>query len=368
MQQSLINKDQPFLPLYTRASTYSINHDDTNSTVSKYIITSSSTNNPMTIHFNDPFYQIDHIEVAKSRIERSEHTCESHRNCPFITLFTNVNDMINDSNKTQFLKELGVTNMTYTALLETMEYQLTNNTQSDRINLTTNFIYNYTNCNMRTFWSDYPNIWTGDFDNKWNNCDLWTYFNVGIAPFVLDVMDYSIETLTSSLNHIATTYDTKLAQSIPLITTLYNTDMEVLYFQSETPFYLIPSNAYEVVGLSPDNIYVSQFNIDTGKFTVYADCKPNLNGPDVIYIQNEESQWSMKNPELSALSTIYIQDQYNNANIDINITESLSQPIQMQGSITNKLTFTLYSDIKNKLLYQTNKKKWHMDLCITGRV
>ena len=108
---------------------------------------------------------------------------------------------INDSNNKQFFRELCLTDMTFTELLETMEYNRMNNTQTDYICVTSNFIGIYANWNMRTLWSDYPDVWTSEFDDKWNHFDLWTYFDVGITPYTLKVLDFLIETLTSSLNH-----------------------------------------------------------------------------------------------------------------------------------------------------------------------
>jgi hypothetical protein len=119
-----------------------------------------------------------------------------------------------------------------------------------------------------------------------------------------------------------------------------------------------------VVGLRLDSIYASQFNYTTNLFTVVADNEPKLQGPDVLYIQNDESYFSLKNPSLSVLSTVYLSE----TNKYPIVTEIVERPIHMQSSITNRLTFTLYSDIMRKILYQTNNKQWFLELCITGRV
>ena len=151
---------------------------------------------------------------------------------------------------------------------------------------------------------------------------------------------------------------------VPLITTSYDINSNRLNFTSETPFFLFPSNAYMVVGLRSDSIYASQFNYTTSLFTVVADNEPKLQGPDVLYIQNDESQSSLKNPSISVLSTVYLSE----TNRYPTVTEIVERPIHMQSSITNRLTFTLYSDIMRKILYQTNNKQWFLDVCITGRV
>ena len=142
--------------------------------------------------------------------------------------------------------------------------------------------------------------------------------------------------------------------------------MNRLYFYSEVVFFLFPSNACDVLGLREDSIYVAQFNYTTNNFMVYADHPPKLTGADVIYIQNDESQPSFKNPIYSTLSTVYLPDNNFYPYENTGLTNNTTRQVQMINKRINKLTISMYSDITNKFLYQINDTKWYIDLLVKG--
>ena len=360
IHNNLINKNHPFVPLYTRTST--VPHKEGEKQVSRHILSITGQTNPIIITLDDPFYQIDNMHVLNTRIERSEHTCEYYRNCPFMTLFEGFESLLTSSKKDQFMQQMGLKNTTVSTFISLLQNCLADFT-SQSILYDRTFQYDFEISTMRTFWWDSPNIWS-NYNSNWKNSNLWGSFDIGVAPFVLDSTNYTINDLVSTLNLIAYTYYTEMETRVPLITTSYDINSNRLNFTSETPFFLFPSNAYMVVGLRSDSIYASQFNYTTSLFTVVADNEPKLQGPDVLYIQNDESQSSLKNPSISVLSTVYLSE----TNRYPTVTEIVERPIHMQSSITNRLTFTLYSDIMRKILYQTNNKQWFLDVCITGRV
>ena len=99
---------------------------------------------------------------------------------------------------------------------------------------------------------------------------------------------------------------------------------------------------------------------------VYADHPPKLTGSDVVYIQNDESQPSFKNPTYSSLSTVYLPDNSFYPYLNTGTTNSTIRPVQMINKRINKLTISMYSDITNKFLYQNNDTKWYIDLLVKG--
>ena len=95
------------------------------------------------------------------------------------------------------------------------------------------------------------------------------------------------------------------------------------------------------------------------------DLAPMLRGPQCLFIKNDESTLLRPNCLNTSLYTFYFHDQNDN-NQTINVTCSMSRPVQMQLQTVQKLTFTLYSDVENKILYQTHNSKWYMEVCIFG--
>ena len=301
---SNIDRNGPFLPLYKPNN--ESNYSNSKEHVKDYVLTLSSYNNPQVFYFDDVFETIKSIEVIKSRIERSENTCEYYRNCPFITLFKNFPSFVKNSNIDAITNQLGISNLNASGLIEFLNDSL-NNYSVKSFQYTRTFQYNYKISSLSTLWWQSPDLWDS-YINSWYLSNLWGSFNLGLAPFVLDTGNYSLNTLVSTLNDINNAYFLQMQDTVPFITTSYNSDLNRLYFYSTTAFFLFPSNACEVVGLRADSIYVSQFNYTTNYFMIYADHPPKLTGSDVIYIQNDESQSSLKNSQYSVLSTIYLLD------------------------------------------------------------
>ena len=90
-------------------------------------------------------------------------------------------------------------------------------------------------------WWQSPEQWDS-YINNWYLSNLWGCFDVGIAPYVLDVANYSIDTLVSTFNDISHAYFYQMQDQVPLIVTAYNADLNRLYFYSEVVFFLFPSN------------------------------------------------------------------------------------------------------------------------------
>ena len=239
------------------------------------------------------------------------------------------------------------------------------NFSSKSFQLQQTFQYNYTISSLSTFWWQSPDLWDS-YTNNWYLLNLWGSFQLGIAPYVLDIGDYTVNTLINTLNDISNAYYLQMKGTAPLILTGYNTDLKRLYFYSTTVFFLFPSNTCDVVGLREDSLYVSQFNYTTNYFTVYANHAPKLLGADVIYIKNDESEASLKNPFYTSLSTVYLPDETLYPYLNINKNYSASREIQMINKRVNTLTITMYTDLVNKFLYQTNDTKWNIQVLIKG--
>ena len=358
-----IDKNRPFLPLCPRQDIDKSKVDNTK----EYILNLESYSNPAVFYFDDVFEYITTIEVLKTRIERSEKTCEYYRNCPFITLFNNFPSYLNDDNFQNVTYQLGISNMTSTSDLLNYLNTCMHDFSSKSFELQRKFHYNYSISSLSTFWWQSPDLWDS-YTNNWYLSNLWGLFKLGIAPFVFDIGNYSITTLINTLNDISNAYDIQMKGTVPHILTGYNSDLNRLYFYSSTVFFLFPSNACDVVGLKENSFYVSQYNYTTNYFTVYADHAPKLSGADVIYIENNESDQSLKNPFYTCLSTVYLPDEKLYPYLNINRNHSVARDIQMINKRVNKLTITMYTDLMNKFLYQTNDTKWNIELLVKGTI
>ena len=107
--------------------------------------------------------------------------------------------------------------------------------------------------------------------------------------YILDCLTYSISSLISALNAISTMYSSMYSANFPYITAAYNTDTKNMLFYATEPFYMIPRNAYQILGLSPYKVYISQYNITTNTYIVNADSSPMSRGLQCLLIQNDES-------------------------------------------------------------------------------
>ena len=304
----------------------------------RYLMSFWSETNPAVFRLNESFKNIHTMEVTKVCIPRSENTCEYYRNCAFISLFNNYQDIIEQNNTSDlFMSDIGITDYNYDTFIT-----LLNNATSQSISL----------LNKPTFKYDCSTLHA-------------LHDSIGTVPYVLESITYSISSLISALNAISTMYSDMYSPNFPYITTAYNTDTKKLFFYSTDPFYMLPSNAYQVLGLSPYKIYISQYNTTTNTYVVNADLSPMLRGPQCLFIKNDESTLLRANCLNTVLYTCYFHDEYDN-NQSINVTNSTPRPVKMLLDTVNKLTFTLYSDVKEKILYQTHNSKWYIEVCIYG--
>ena len=146
-------------------------------TEQKHVLTLSSSTNPAVFVFDNIYENVTIIEVVKTRIERSEHTCEYYRNTPFVVLTSDCESLLLfDNNKlVQFKNELALDPSTFFALIQ-------NNLTSSSVQLVHPFYYNYTESSM----SQEPAC--------------------GMCPFVLQSINYTVSTLVNALNAINTSY------------------------------------------------------------------------------------------------------------------------------------------------------------------
>jgi hypothetical protein len=296
-----------------------------------------SETNPAICRLNDEFKNISSMEVTKICIPRSENTCEYYRNCAFISLLNNFQDVIEQNNTSDvFMADIGVTDYNYDSFIT-----LLNKSTSQSIDLLTkiNFKYDYLQSHI-----------IND--------------STGTVPYILESITYSITSLTTALNEIST-MNSDMYSTLPFITTAYNSDTKKLFFYATEPFYIIPANAYQVLGLSPYKVYISQYNTKTNMYVVNADLSPMLRGPQCLYVKNDESTLLRPNCLNTCLCT-YIFDDENDTKQSIYVTSSMKLAVTMQTNTIYKFTFRLYSDIENKILYQTHNSKWYIELCIYG--
>ena len=334
-----INSTKPFQSLLgpNGQQLSALNGSLNTSTSQRHVLTLSSSSNPAVFSFDNIYENVTSIEVIKTRIERSEHTCEYYRNTPFVVLTNDCESLLlfDNAKFLQFQTELSVDPTLFFNLLQ-------NNIDNTSFLLQRSFFYNYTLSSSLTEPMS------------------------GMCPFVLKSINYTISTLINALNTINTLYQ-NVDTYVPSITTLYNSTLNMLYFESNEMFSIIPSNAFSVVGLRADTIYVSQLNQATNKFTVYADFPPKLDGPDVVYFENDESYpTSFKNTDYISLTTVYLPNT-SYPILNTNSTDLVFRPLQLIQKLP-KLTLTLYTDLSHSFLYQTNGKMWYIDLIINGKV
>ena len=329
-----------------------------------YILSLESETNPVTFNLPDKFSNVQSIELLKSRIERGENTVEYYRNCPFITLFNNYfKDVVDSHLETKFLEYLGITNMNMPELISLLD----SNTSSN-IPLSRTINYNYLISSLQTIpWETPDDDYGQEYSDNLSLSELWTQFELNLAPYVLDTFTYTEQTLQQALNNISDAYHDKFQNKIPFILVQYHSDLNRFYFLSPMPFFLFPSNAHMILGLRPDIVYVSQLDMGLSYYYVWADFSPKLNGADVVYLQNDESMYSYRNPIYSSLSTIYLPDTGLYPYLNINDVIHSTRPIQMISKSVNKLTFSLYTNLDQKFLYQNNGKKWYIDICLRGK-
>uniref|UniRef100_A0A6C0CSH4 Uncharacterized protein n=1 Tax=viral metagenome TaxID=1070528 RepID=A0A6C0CSH4_9ZZZZ len=303
----------------------------------QHVLTLTSTTNPTVFSFDNIYEQVTSIETLKTRFKRSEYTCEWYRNTPFVVLTVDAQSLITFDNNLliSFQNELGVDASTIFDVLQS-------NVQNAKVLAPHTPYFQFT---ATSSMSDGPLH--------------------GLCPYVLNNQDYTNTTLVQSILNISENY---LAENVYVsyISMSYNSTIKRFYFQSSSLFYMFPSNAASVVGLRDDTIYISQLDTNSGLFTVYADLAPKFNGPDVLFIENEESYPSFKNIEYISLNTIYLPDSgYTFLNTQHD------QIVQRKMQIIHKLpklTITIYSDLANKILYITNGQPWFMEIIIVGKV
>ena len=325
-----------------------------------FVLSFECESNPAIFDLTDKFSSISSIEVLKTRIERSEKTIESFRNCPFITLFNEYSNVLLDENRaSEFIRLLGFSNITASEL-----FDLFNDPTRKQIPVSRTFDYNYTTSTFHTIW--WRVDWGAAYDPYWVLSPLWHCLDNAIVPYVLDDFNYCEKSLEDYLNAISSVYNQQFHNRIPYIYIDYDDKINRFVFFSYLPFILLPSNACSVVGLRPDVIYLPSFDIAFSQFYVWADHPPKLFGPDILYLQNNESMYSYRNSLYTSLSTIYLPDTGLYPYMNTDNTTYTDRQIQMISKNVNKLTFSLYSDQKHKFLYRTNGKKWSIQVVIHG--
>ena len=152
--------------------------------------------------------------------------------------------------------------------------------------------------------------------------------------------------------------------SVPFVTTAYCENSNRLYFYAITPFCFFPCNACRVVGLISSKVYVSTFNYTTNLFTLYADTPPQLQGPDIVYIQCNELILGRPNCLNTVFCTVYLSSTEND--VAVLKTDALKRNVSTLSTNIYKFTFNFYSDLKNKILYINNGVEFNLDICIHG--
>ena len=268
--------------------------------------------NPAVITFD---YVCDNcvcLEILKTRIVRSEYTCEYYRNVPFLILS-------NDFEYSTVAKQLNVN----ATLLE----ECVNNTSRSYIPLNTSFQYNY-------------------------NTDRSYYVNNGAMPYVLESKNFTVTSLMKTINSMTFT-------DCPTIKINYDDEAGVFYFTSTEKFYMFPSNAHMVIGIRRDMMYIAQFDSSLQLYVVYADREPDLNGADVIYITCDEAQLQISDPEKIPLCSVFLPND-NYPFINSVLSNPIIRPIQTIKRCC-KLTINMYTDMSNKFLYQLNGQPWYLE-------
>ena len=93
-----------------------------------------------------------------------------------------------------------------------------------------------------------------------------------------------------------------------------------------------------IVGLRRDMMYSAQFDTSLQLYVIYAERVPALTGSDVIFINCNQVQHEITDPEKVALCTVYLPRDdypYNNNNL----ANPIVRPIQTIKRL-HKLTFT----------------------------
>ena len=281
----------------------------------KHIFTVCLYTNPAEINFDHVCCNAISLEIIKTRIVRSEYTCEYYRNVPFLILSNNFNySVVSDELNVNF------------ELLERCMGDCTCETQP----LDITFKYDY-------------------------NTSHYHYIEGGVVPYILESKNYTVKTLMETINSMTFT-------SCPKITMNYDDDTKMFYFTSTEKFYMFPSNAYTIVGIRRDTMYSAQFDTSLQLYVVYAERVPSFTGSDVIFINCKQVQHEVTDPEKVALCTVYLPSDdypYNNNSLP----NPIIRPIQTIKRL-HRLTFTMYTDLTNKLLYQNNGNPWYVEFFV----
>lgn len=309
------------------------------------VLTFNCNSNPAVFTFNDMYENVQAIEVIKTRIVRSERTCEDYRNTPFIILTNDIETLFLNADTDpgakaaldKFVSETGIQPTTLFAMFRNTLY-------NPSTPFATPLHYGYT-------FSD----------------NVGGQATFGLCPYILESGNYTAQTLVAKLAEIAALYRNANVFA-PNVVTKLNSSTGLLYFESREMFRLLPSNGYEIVGLSKDMLYTSQLNPSTNMFTVYADFAPKLDGPDAVYVVCDETRGSFKNQDFTCLSTVFFpSDNYPNVVQNHSLADT-PRPLQTIIWKLPRLTLSLYSDISANFLYRTNGKPWFVELVVYGKV
>lgn len=298
-----------------------------------HVLTFECNSNPAVFNFETVYQNVTGIEVLKTRIVRSERTCEYYRNTPFIVLTNNCVSLVrhDDKKKLVFVNRTGIDPVRLFSLLE--QYH-----DSRFVEVHREHYYDYSSDSL---------------SNEPRN---------GMCPFVIDSANYTPQTLVEALNSVNAQYQ-GMHVFAPNVRTSFNTGTGLLKFESDEPFFLVPSNAHTIAGLRGDAVYVAQINTATNFFTVSAHFPPKLDGPDAVFLANNESYpTSFQNTDYVSLATVYFPSQdYPQTNADV--SNVLFRPLHVIYKLP-RLSLTLYTNLARRFLYQTNGKSWFVELVL----
>ena len=189
-----------------------------------FVLSFECESNPAIFDLTDKFSSISSIEVLKTRIERSEKTIESFRNCPFITLFNEYSNVLLDENRaSEFIRLLGFSNITASEL-----FDMFNDPTRKQIPVSRTFDYNYTTSTFHTIW--WRVDWGAAYDPYWVLSPLWHCLDNAIVPYVLDDFNYCEKSLEDYLNAISSVYNQQFHNRIPYIYIDYDDKINRFFF------------------------------------------------------------------------------------------------------------------------------------------
>jgi len=345
-----------------------------------FLLNLTCDSNPATFHFDNVFKNVNSIEVRKQRVLRSEKTFQNHRNTPFVLLSPNWYSIINQNPLDSSVK---VAFETKCGVKADFLYEKLSNNDSGFVNMNIDMfdkhvLYDFipgvdfnSGNSEEALMTIIQSVMSLNDPNFFQNLPVKTSIVYGCFPFVVPNQDLTVKGITHYLNFIrmmlwfietnAVSADPRAALfHFPQLNFFYDDLSNKFYIESNETFVIIPGNAFEVFGFRSDGIYVSRFNVIKGKYVVTADFEPLLNGSDVVYILCDETSSYNKNTSYEALSQVFLTN-------DPPINDIIYRNM-FNIPYLPKLTLRMCSNLNNKQLYETNGKKWYVQLIVQGTI